>query len=851
MELEQTISMAIPLFAFFLYTGLMILSIKSSQTKVTRLFQNYLLLMMDWSLGSFMMRTGYAPAPLFWNRMMVVGMTGVPFIFYRFSEALLSRAQSLTSKIGYFLYGLLLIANFKGLLVQDVILSAGDLSYTIGPLAVPFALISGGYVLLATILLVGEGFKNPASFWSNRLLYPSIGTVLMFIGCTLNLFPEIGKYPFDILTNTINAFLLTYAIYRYQLLNITISIRKGLVYSFLTAMLTGSYLLLVYLLETVIRNNLGYTAFIIALIMAAIIAIIFEPVKNWLRVRIDKVMFGEIYDYRKTLKQFSYLKASILDLDELTHSTLGLLTKALQVNSLALLLLDQESNFFVYASVNMDETVAKTVRIDKTSPIIRRLAQHNPILTWQEIETAPEFQGLWQLEKDFFIAMQISHFVGIKLGGELIGILVLPHKFSRDPYTDDDREMLLMLANEAAVAIQNAQIYSEVKRQAVRDELTKLYNYRFFQEFMDKEIARCQRTKQVFSVIYLDLDFFKAYNDIFGHLAGDEALVTVGRAISESIRPSDIATRMGGDEFGIILPGATSHNALGVAKRIKNAVQAYFPGTSKDSVLTISQGIATYPQHSQNKQQLLSCADTALYEAKNMGRNRVCLYQPQLVRSDGTTASSTTAEIERNFLIQQVEDAYLSVIYTLAAAINAKDNYTYQHSEAVTYYSIAMAVILGFAEEQKKILRYAAMLHDIGKIGIPGYILNKPTALTREEREVIESHVLVAEGIVSHTPYLREVAPIILHHHESYDGTGYPHGLIGEEIPIEARILTIADAYHAMISDRPYRQGMLPDVALQQMDKLSGRQFDPKLLPIFASIIREQQKRRAAGEAYA
>lgn len=155
-----------------------------------------------------MMRTGFAPGPVFWNRMMIVGMAGVPFIFYRFSEALLCRAQSLTARLGYFFYVLLIFANFKGLIVQDVILTAEGFDYTLGPLAVTFALTAGGYVLLSTILLVGEAFKNPDSFWTNRLFYPSVGAVLMFIGCTLNLFPAIGKYPLDILTNTINAFYL-------------------------------------------------------------------------------------------------------------------------------------------------------------------------------------------------------------------------------------------------------------------------------------------------------------------------------------------------------------------------------------------------------------------------------------------------------------------------------------------------------------------------------------------------------------------------------------------------------------------------------------------------------------------
>ena len=293
-------------------------------------------------------------------------------------------------------------------------MTAEGFDYTLG-LAVTFALTAGGYVLLSTILLVGEAFKNPDSFWTNRLFYPSVGAVLMFIGCTLNLFPAIGKYPLDILTTPLMPFYLHTPFTAISCLTLQFPSAKVGFIPVLTAMLTGSYLLLVYLLETVIRNNLGYTAFIVAVMMGAVIALIFEPVKNWLRVRIDKVMFGDIYDYRETLKQFSYLKASILDLEELTYSTLDLLTKALQVNSLALLVLDKESNYFVYASVNIDETVAKTMRLDKTSPIVRRLAQHSPILTWQEIETAPEFQGLAAGER-FSHSNENSLFVGIKLG---------------------------------------------------------------------------------------------------------------------------------------------------------------------------------------------------------------------------------------------------------------------------------------------------------------------------------------------------------------------------------------------------------------------------------------------------
>jgi len=432
--------------------------------------------------------------------------------------------------------------------------------------------------------------------------------------------------------------------------------------------------------------------------------------------------------------------------------------------------------------------------------------------------------------------------VGIKIHRDIIGILLLSEKTSRDLFTDDDRELLLTLVNEAAVAIKNAQAYEEARSQAVRDELTKLFNYRFFHEFLDKEVARCKRTDQTCSVIFMDLDFFKVYNDIYGHLAGDSALAKVAEAITESIRATDVAARYGGDEFAIILPGTDTSRSMAAAERIRNTVQSHFRGVGYDSkLLTVSLGVASYPKHAGSKQQLLSSADKALYQAKNLGRNKVCLYSG----TGGITNVSETdveksAEAEANYLKKQIEDAYLATVYTLAAVINARDNYTYKHSKMVTSYAVALADSLKFSEEKKDMVRLGAMLHDIGKIGIPEYILNKPGPLTPAEREVIQRHVNIAEAIVDQMPYLRRAAPIILHHHEFYDGTGYPDGLKGEAIPIEARILTIADAYHSMISDRPYRQAMTPEEALGQLQSLRGIQFDHNIVPVFIRLIENE-----------
>ncbi|MGB9886169.1 MAG: diguanylate cyclase [Moorellales bacterium] len=808
---------------------------------MAEIFIVYLVAMLVWSLGSFMMRTGLFPGPLVWNRIMVCGTLGIPFIFFHFTKEILERPRlKLLVGLGYGFYCFFLAANFLGLIVREASLEGG-FSYSLGPLAQAFGAVGGVYILLSALLLVREGVSNPSSFWSHRLVYPSVGAVLMLCGSVLNLLPPVGKYPLDIATNTANAFLLTYAIYRYRLLNVSITLRKGVVYTVLTICLTGAYLLLVFVLEQLVRARLGYSTLIVAVPVAAIIAFFFEPAKEALRVWVDKAFFGQQYGYRETLKAFSHIMTSILNLDELAVSTLDLVTKAFQAETSLLLLPDRDGNFCAQATIGREAETGRGVRMDRTSPILRWLAQRpEPLLFWEEVETLPEFQGLWQGEREMLESIRISVLAGIRIKRDLIGVLLLSQKSSGDPYTKEDLELLLTVANEAAVAINNARLYCEARTQATRDELTGLYNYRFFQEFLDKEVEHSRRTGQSLSVIFIDVDHFKAYNDVYGHLAGDEALGRLAEAVSGSIRAADVAARYGGDEFAVLLPGAGSSEALRVAERIMRAVQRCFSGTETGSgLLTVSLGVASYPEHSQSKQELLTAADSALYQAKYSGRDRICVFGRAIGAgdADGGSPGEESSASEKGFLKRQLEEAYLATVYTLAAAINARDNYTFKHSEMVTYYALGLAEALGLSEERRKIVRFAAMLHDIGKIGIPEYILNKPGGLTPPEREAVKRHVHIAEAIVRHTPYLRPIAPIILHHHEAYDGKGYPDGLQGEEIPLEARILAIADAYHAMTSDRPYRPALSREQAVGELRALAGKQFDPTLVPVFIRLL--------------
>jgi len=841
MKFAELLSMIVPLVAFLLYLALLFLGVKNIKLKTSRLFIAYLVLMMIWCMGSFMMRTGLFPGTLFWNRFMLIGICWIPVVFFNYTYRQIGwNNLNIFIITGYVISAFFCACNFFGYIVTNAYMSGGLFVYSLGPMAGVFAVTTIVFVVFAIFLLVVKARRNPLYFWYNHLHYPAIGIVIILLASLLNFVPSIGQYPVDIAAVALNAFLLAYSIPRLRFRSMKLTLRKGLVYTLSTLLITGGFIVIILLLQRFTEIQASFCTLVLAFAMAFVIALLFDQGKNRLRLSVEKAFGGQQYDFRKTLKEFSHLMTSILDIDELAGSTLDLLAKAMQLKSCSLFLKDRGGNFYNHRQKNQSPDYS--IMIDKNSPIIRWLDRKDEgILYANEIKIHPVFSGLWQKEIDYLHKLDASLLLGIKMNKELIGFFLLSGKISGEQFTNDDLELLFTLSNEAAVAINNAQAYHEVKFQAVRDELTKLYNYRYFHEFLDKEIARCKRNG-CFALVLMDLDFFKVYNDIYGHLAGDEAIADVAGAIFDSIRISDVAARYGGDEFAVILPDIDEAGALAAAERIRVNVQNIFSGTSHDNkILTVSLGVACFPGHTDSKQQLLSYADQALYQAKNIGKNNVCIYNSDYKLSEKKVVrTEKTANDETDFLKKQVEDAYLSTVYTLAAVINARDNYTYKHSEMVKVYAVALGEKLNLSEERKKMIRLAAMLHDIGKIGIPEYILNKPGPLTPDEQEIIHRHVNIAEAIVNQMPYLRRVAPIILHHHEAYDGSGYPYGQKGEDIPLESRIITLADVYHAITSDRPYRKAMSREDALKLINDLSGKIFDPGLVPHFIKMIENE-----------
>ena len=413
----------------------------------------------------------------------------------------------------------------------------------------------------------------------------------------------------------------------------------------------------------------------------------------------------------------------------------------------------------------------------------------------------------------------------IKYLDELIGMVIISERNDETPYSEDETSFLQTIINNGAAIIENAKTVENIKKQSITDELTKLYNHRYFHDTVGKWISN--RRYQTFSIAMIDIDQFKIYNDLYGHLAGDEALKRIAQILSKNAYKGDLLVRYGGEEFVIFMPDIEGPTALKAIERIRRAVEDEFllSGDIKE-FLTVSIGVASYPKDGMSLEEVISKSDKAMYFGKQSGRNKAILYLEE------TTINTTNDIIQK-----QIKEAHLSSIYALAATIDAKDHYTYGHSNNVAILAAALARESNFEEDEIEMVKSAGLLHDIGKVGIPESILSKVGLLDDDEMEIMRTHVVHSINIIKHIPNLLDTVPIIISHHERYDGNGYPRGIKGKNIPLLGRVICIADSFDAMTTDRPYRRGLTLEQAIYELKKNASKQFDPVLVETFIKMI--------------
>lgn len=427
-------------------------------------------------------------------------------------------------------------------------------------------------------------------------------------------------------------------------------------------------------------------------------------------------------------------------------------------------------------------------------------------------------------------AMRAALAVPLSTRGKIIGGLMAANPVDRSAYDRGDRDILVSLTLNASAAIENARYVQRTERLAVTDGLTGLYNHREFHKRLEQEIERAERYERPLAILMMDIDHFKSFNDTFGHPFGDEILKKISALLGEQIRTVDILARYGGEEFSLVLPETSPEHAMIVAERIRSKTFEMKISTNEGTKVqvTISIGLASL-EDAGDRVDLVSAADKALYIAKEAGRNRICRY------SDTFDKMAQSEEIP-------VEDLRTGLLKNLAVAAEAKSPYTKGQSEQVVRLTQALAKSLNLTADETEGLRQASLFHNIGTINISGRILNKPEPLTNEEQKVIRAHPMMAEMLLRQSPHLETIVPAVLYHHERYDGKGYPSGMKGDEIPYPARILAVASAYQAMISDRPYRRRMSDEEAKEELRRNAETQFDPKIVGTFIRVLESRKK---------
>ncbi len=384
-----------------------------------------------------------------------------------------------------------------------------------------------------------------------------------------------------------------------------------------------------------------------------------------------------------------------------------------------------------------------------------------------------------------------------------------------------------------AAHLTNATRYQQARLTSLTDALTGVGSRKLLEDKLQEECDRARRYKRPFSVAIIDLDHFKMVNDVLGHATGDDAICRLAECMRREKRGPDVLARYGGDEFVILLPETRAADAAILLERIRNRVQQI--RLDQDMSLSISCGIAeSLPETAEAAGDIMRRADVALYDAKNGGRNCVKLWDHGMVR----LLSNSDIEIERIKKLQRrliglsekAEKLFMESIWGLVQALEAKDAHARKHSVNVTTYAVAIARTMELGPRYVDLIHRAAMIHDIGKIGVPDAILLKPDHLTAHERTIVEQHPMIAVRILEKMSFLEKEVAIVRHHHEKWNGQGYPDGLARAAIPLGARIVAAADTLDALTSTRPYHASRSVAEALHILKDSSGYDFDPTVV---------------------
>lgn len=824
----------IPVIALLCYTFQLLSLLATKRNGQINGFIGLLIAMIIWTGGSWFMRMGYWPSVSFWFHVSLTGLMTIPLMLFIFLRSFMEVQKNYHVYFWTAVIALLLFLNYmteRLLSAPEVVKTAAGEAYVYHfSWPVVFLFIGAAGALFECCKMALENNEKNA-FLRIQLRPIWLGLSIMVVGNSLLLIPIFKGFPIDVCSGILMAGCMYYALYRKRLfkLNALMSRTNCYCVAFLISMTIIYRIIPEY--ERFLHQSFSMTESKTTIFIAFTVVIITIVIYMLLNLLLDKLFEKEGEIQSKSIVGFSKKMSYLMTLQEILSELMDVIANALSSEHIYIFLKDEKGDYQLELSNAPD---FDSYMIPSTSAFLTLLRDANGHMLESDYTSTDYYLRLSEEERQRHRYRQIECFVGISGGQDFIGVILLSAKSNGRRYTQKDISFLASINSVASIAIKNARLYEAAYEEARKDYLTGVANRKCFYETMQ---SCCTRRNYTFgTLLIINVDDFKLYNQLYGDEAGDEALKKIAEIIQDETTGECVVARFSGKEFAVLLPERTSEEvkilAEGISQKIREMNHtAGRAGEYAMKALTVSCGIATGVCPLEDYHELINQANTAVYYAKQAGKNRVMIYKEG--QSDGEDKSSELA------YQPGVYSDYSTTIYALTAAIDAKDHYTFSHSENVAYYSRELAKAYGMNEEGINIVYEAGLLHDIGKIGINEEILNKPGKLTDEEYEIMKTHVSLSIGIIRHLPSLDYVIPAVIGHHERYDGKGYPRGIGGKDIPLMARILCIADSFDAMVSKRSYKEEMEVDKALEIIESEAGKQFDPQLALIFVKLIRD------------
>ncbi len=791
--------------------------------RVIRSFMLLMLVMILWVGGSFAMRMQLWPSVNVWHHVSVLGMMMLAAAYHHFTLDFLEEKNG-RGRCFWPLFHLgLFVLNCltQWFIPNPLVVTQGNAAQFIYQYTWHICILMVCILLCVvhiSVIIRRHCKGNRIAFQQLKPIVCGIGILLLgHVAATLPVFTGL---PLDIISGVINVLFVFYALYKKRLFKMTLLFSR--VNYLLVAIALGC--IVAYRFAEPLQGlfaRLGHTGSVVAMAAALVLLVavvygLIALVLNFFFVR------GERQQERK-IRQFTEEISHMLNVGDILQNLTDVIRETTRIDRMAVFTRQADGDFRVEHTTNpLDE---KGFYLRGDHPLVTYFEKNNHYISLLEFKRTTVHRSMWEKEKQLFVTLKADCFIPMISEGELVGIILLPEKKDK-PWRESDLKTVQSVASLCATALRDAGVYERAIDEARIDKLTGLINRKYFMELMEREFDRYKET--ALSLCLLNVDDFKRYNQLYGSQEGDAALSRIAGIIRASLNEACHAARIGGKEFALLLPGYDIHSAkLLTDNLVAEIMEINSRRTDQVSQkLTVSAGICGAPYMASTAKELFRNAETAVYTVKRSGKNAVQIYSTEIYYQ----------EAPGGYRSGYAENA--GTIFALTAAIDARDHYTYQHSQNVAYYASELARAAGMENDLIEIVKEAGLLHDIGKIGIREDILNKPGQLTREEYETMKGHVENAINIIRYLPSLDYVIPAVYSHHERYDGLGYPQRLRGEQIPITGRILAIADSFDAMTSVRSYKNALGVEEALDLLEKDSGRQFDPKLAAVFISAVR-------------